>query len=413
MQIRPIKSEEDYETALKRIELLMGTDEEADIDELEVLSTLVDVYEQEFHPISPPDPIEAVRFRMEQGGLTARDLIPILGSRSKVSEVLSGKRTLTLQMARALHEHLGIPADTLLARPVALVPHGTSPVEWEKFPIPAMAKLGWIPRVRLWKHQAEALLKDSIAAAGGPAMLPEALYKKTDNPRQNVKTDAYALTAWCYKLIATARATPLTTEYEDSTITVDFARNLAKLSTSPRGPKLAAEYLAKQGIHLICLPHLPKTYLDGAALRLPDGRPVIGLTLRYDRVDNFWFCLFHELAHVKLHLGVSPDQAFFDDLDLGVGSGSKEADADEWAQEMLIPSEEWNASSVAVKPSAYAVMELAQQLGVNAAIVSGRVRRTRQNYRIFSSLVGPGQVRKHFFSHSAQTSGDRLCTDRT
>src|ERR1035437_10256303 len=135
MQIRPIKSEEDYETALKRIESLMGSEGEADITELEVLSTLVDVYEQEHHPISPPDPIEAVRFRMEQASLTARDLIPILGSRSKVSEVLSGKRTLTLQMARALHEHLGIPADTLLARPVALVPYGTSPVEWERFPI--------------------------------------------------------------------------------------------------------------------------------------------------------------------------------------------------------------------------------------------------------------------------------------
>src|SRR5260370_39806213 len=150
MQIRPIKSELDYEAALKRIESLMGSDEEAAINELEVLSTLVDVYEQEFYPISSPDPIEAVRFRMEQAGLTAHDLIPILGSRSKVSEVLSGKRTLTLQMARALHEHLGIPADSLLARPNAVVPDSNSPIAWEKFPIPAMAKLGWIPRVRLW-----------------------------------------------------------------------------------------------------------------------------------------------------------------------------------------------------------------------------------------------------------------------
>jgi HTH-type transcriptional regulator / antitoxin HigA len=340
MQIHPIKSEQNYEAALMRIESLKGSDEEAAINELEVLSTLVDVYEQEFYPISSPDPIEAVRFRMEQAGLTAHDLIPILGSRSKVSEVLSGKRTLTLQMARALHEHLGIPADSLLARPNAVVPDRNSPVEWEKFPIPAMAKLGWIPRVRLWKRQAEALLKDLITAAGGPAVLPEALYKKTDNPRQNVKADPYALKAWCYKLIATARVTPVTAEYEESAITADFARNLAKLSTNPRGPKLAAEFLAQRGVQLICLPHLPKTYLDGAALRLRDGRPIIGLTLRYDRADNFWFCLFHELAHVKLHLGVSPEQAFFDDLDLGPGSGSKEAEADEWAQEMLIPSEE-------------------------------------------------------------------------
>jgi HTH-type transcriptional regulator/antitoxin HigA len=116
MEIRPLKSEQDYEAAHNRIEALMGSDTEAEISELEVLSTLVDVYEREHHPISAPDPIEAVRFRMEQAGLTARDLIPILGSRSKASEVLSGRRTLTLQMARALHEHLGIPAKSLLAQ---------------------------------------------------------------------------------------------------------------------------------------------------------------------------------------------------------------------------------------------------------------------------------------------------------
>src|SRR5262249_43223603 len=151
-----------------------------------------------------------------------------------------------------------------------------------------------------------------------------------------------------------------------------------------------SEELAKRGIQIICLPHLPKTYLDGAALRLPDGRPVIGLTLRHDRVDNFWFCLFHELGHLKLHLNQAPEQAFFDDLDLGSGSGSKEAAADDWAQEMLISSDEWNVSAVAARPSAYAVAELAQQLGVNAAIVAGRVRRARKNYRIFSALIGSG-----------------------
>src|SRR5262245_10039824 len=113
MQIRPIKSEQDYEATLKRIESLMGSNKEADLNELEVLATLVDVYEQEFHPIEAPDPIEAIRFRMEQAGLTSHDLIPVLGSRSKVSEVLSGRRVLTMQMARALHEHLGIPADSL------------------------------------------------------------------------------------------------------------------------------------------------------------------------------------------------------------------------------------------------------------------------------------------------------------
>jgi HTH-type transcriptional regulator/antitoxin HigA len=397
MQIRPIKSEQDYESALKQIESLMGSDKQTDINDLEVLTTLVDDYEERVHPISPPDPIEAIRFRMEQAGLTPRDLIPILGSRSKVSEVLSGKRTLTLPMARALHEHLGIPAESLLARPDG----GSSEpiVDWERFPIPAMMKLGWLRQVRSWRARAESLMRDLISAAGGPAMLPETLHKKTDNPRQNAKTDIYGLKAWCYKLIAVARANPPEAEFDDSCLTPEFVKNLAHLSVSPRGPKLAVEYLAKAGIQVVCLPHLPRTYLDGAALRLPDRQPVIGLTLRHDRVDNFWFCLFHELAHVKLHLSVSPEYAFFDDLDLVATSGSKEAQADDWAQEMLIPLEEWTASVVSTKPSAYAVMELAQQLSINAAIVAGRVRRSRQNYRLFSPLVGSGQIRRNFFTN--------------
>lgn len=132
-------------------------------------------------------------------------------------------------------------------------------------------------------------------------------------------------------------------------------------------------------------------------MRLPDGRPVIGLTLRHDRADNFWFCLFHELAHIKLHLSVSPEQAFFDDFDLNASSGSKEAEADEWAQEVLIPSEVWSQSVVSKRPSAYAVTEFAQQLRINVAIVAGRVRRVRNNYRIFSALFGSGEIRHHFF----------------
>jgi HTH-type transcriptional regulator / antitoxin HigA len=83
-------------------------------DELDLWATLVDVYEQQHDAILPPDPIEAIRFRMEQEGLTPRDLVPLLGSRSRVSEVLSRRRPLSLSMIRALHEHMGIPADVLI-----------------------------------------------------------------------------------------------------------------------------------------------------------------------------------------------------------------------------------------------------------------------------------------------------------
>jgi HTH-type transcriptional regulator / antitoxin HigA len=168
------------------------------------------------------------------------------------------------------------------------------------------------------------------------------------------------------------------------------------------GPRLAKEFLANHGIHLIYLPHLPRTHLDGAALKLPDGTPVIGLTLRYDRLDNFWFCLCHELAHVALHMQQGMDEAFFDDLSLGdvegIETDEKEAEADQWAQEALIPAEVWAASSVKENATPTAVVELAHELGIHPAIVAGRVRKELHNYRLLTHYVGNGEVRQHFIT---------------
>jgi len=115
MNIKPIKNKKDYDGALKRIESLMDAKRNSpDFDELEVLSILVEKYEDEHFPIKSPDPIESIKFRMEQMGLSQSDLVPVIGSRSKVSEVLSGKRSLSVRMIRALHESLKIPAEVLI-----------------------------------------------------------------------------------------------------------------------------------------------------------------------------------------------------------------------------------------------------------------------------------------------------------
>jgi HTH-type transcriptional regulator / antitoxin HigA len=115
MKTKLIKTQREYRAALRRVEELMdarpGT---AAGDELELLAALVEIYEEEHYPIPPPNPIEAIRFRMEQENLKPQDLIPFLGSRSRVSEVLNGKRPLTLTMIRRLHAGLGIPAEVLL-----------------------------------------------------------------------------------------------------------------------------------------------------------------------------------------------------------------------------------------------------------------------------------------------------------
>ncbi|MEW6114850.1 MAG: transcriptional regulator [Thermodesulfobacteriota bacterium] len=117
MDIKPIRTEEDYNSTLARIEEIWdakpGTPES---DELDVLAVLVEAYEDEHHPIDPPDPIEAIRFRMDQMGLTRKDLEPLIGSRGRVAEVLNKKRGLSIGMIRNLTESLGIPAEVLIAR---------------------------------------------------------------------------------------------------------------------------------------------------------------------------------------------------------------------------------------------------------------------------------------------------------
>ncbi|MGB7416876.1 MAG: ImmA/IrrE family metallo-endopeptidase [Thermosynechococcaceae cyanobacterium] len=396
--IKPIRSEADYDAALAQIDSLMdaaaGTD---DADDLEVLATLVEIYEKQHFPVDMPDPIEAIKFRMDQENLTARDLVPLIGSRAKVSEVLSGKRTLTLKMIRALHEHLEIPADVLLQQSGAALPETPEQLDWSKFPLSKMAKLGWIPKTDNLKDRAEEVMCDLIKQAGGFIALPQVLYRKNDGVRQNAKMDPYALKAWCFQLLAIARQTPLPKPYKEGVITKKFARGLVQQSWSKDGPRLAKEYLGNAGIHLIYLPHLPRTYLDGAAIKLSDGTPVIGLTLRYDRLDNFWFCLCHELAHVALHMKDSTEEVFIDDLSLSdmhiEDADNKETDADHWAQEALIPSDAWNKSRILDDPTPSSVVEFAHDLGVNPAIIAGRIRKELNNYRLLTHYVGSNEVR--------------------
>ncbi len=116
MQVRPIRTEKDHEAAVQRIgELISAAPGTPEADELDMLATLVDAYEANHYPMDDPDPIAAIEFRMEQLGLTRKDLEPMIGSRARVSEVLNRKRRLTLEMIRKLKSGLGISADILIA----------------------------------------------------------------------------------------------------------------------------------------------------------------------------------------------------------------------------------------------------------------------------------------------------------
>ena len=114
-EVRPIRTKRDYEAVLKEVERLWGAKlGTRDGDRLDVLATLLDAYEAEHYPMDPPDPIEAIKFRMEQQGLTRRDLEEIIGTRTRIAEVLSRKRGLSIAMIRRLHQRLGISAEVLI-----------------------------------------------------------------------------------------------------------------------------------------------------------------------------------------------------------------------------------------------------------------------------------------------------------
>ena len=395
--IRPVRTEADYRTARARIDELMNARPETpEADELHVLATLVDRYEKDRTPVDMPDPIEAILFRMRQAGLSRRDLEPLLGGRGKVSEVLSGKRPLTLAMIRALTTGLGMSAEVLLQQDTPIDEQPVGDPDWNRFPVAEMAACHWFGRVTASPAaQAEKLMRGLREQAGGAQAATYGLYRKNDHLRRGAKVDPYALTAWCWRSMAVARkekAGP----FDPSVVNLKFLGEIARLSRHSDGPLRAKKFLAGHGIRLVVVPHLSRTHLDGAALRLTDGSPVISLTLRYDRLDNFWYCLLHECAHVGRHFSESDIQPFIDDFSATLASGrSREEDeADEWANEALIPQAAWRASAASTNPSPTNVMALANDLGVTAAIVAGRVRYANQNYRLLTHFVGSGEVRR-------------------
>ena len=396
LKFRSIRTEEEYEAALARIDGIFDAEKgTAAGEELDELADLVESYEDKHYPIGLPDPISAIEFRMDQANLSQRDLIPYIGSSAKVSEVLIGKRDLTMSMARALHEHLGIPADVLLQRPGAEIDFTSDEIDPRRFPLKEMAKRGWIPKHRNLSENGEKLLRILIDQAGGTRAVSLPLYRKNGQRRINAKTNPYALRAWCWRVLALANQSPPRAGYRPGTVTEQFMRGVAQLSVYEDGPRRAQGHLAKHGIALVVERHLPRTHLDGAALCLQDGRPVIGLTLRYDRIDNFWFSLMHELAHVSLHLDCDENELFIDDLSLS-GGDPLEEEADTLAQDALILPQLWESNSVREGATILAVYGLAREAGVHPAVIAGRVRHERGNYRLLSQLVGSGEVRKQF-----------------
>lgn len=396
--VRVIKTQHEYESAMTRLSALMdmdietGSDEEA---ELELLVLVIEAYERTKVAPVIPDPIDAILFRMDQQGLKPRDLVPMIGSISKVSEVLSRKRDLSLAMIRAIHKGLGIPAEVLISSGVDIT--AEPKYDYIKFPLQEMLERGCFPKfvesAKKLKDYAEELVTDFMRGITGHNS--HALLRAPMHQSGARDMDDYALIAWRACVLKKAQDATLRTKYVPGAITDDWLTDLAKLSRFETGPLLAQEYLADKGIALVIEPHFKKTYLDGAAMLLGEI-PVVALTLRHDRIDNFWFALIHELVHVGKHL--TPEYAFIlDNLDDKTRSSLEEQQADEGARNALIPPEIWMKSDVSITYDQDDAIRLADDLRIHPAIVAGRVRYETNNWRLLSRLIKEGGSVRELF----------------
>jgi len=381
-----IKTETDYEEALARLEELMlaNPDEGAtEADELELLAHLIEIYESKVVNIPAPSPIEAIKFRMDQQGMKQKDLVPFMGSKARVSEVLSGKRELTMAMARTLSRELGISARTLLG-----VDHMPEEIEAEKYPLKEMREKGYFGEVTLreLREKAEECLHKFFQ---GTQNIQLAAFNRTGF-KVNAKVDEYALHAWRCFVLQQSEKLELP-KYNEDDLSDDFIKSLAMLTQFDSGRDLIIQALRDKGIAVIVdVRHLPKTYLDGAAMLNRDGNPVIGLTYRHNRLDNFWYTLFHELGHVVKHLSPEHD-AFFDDSESG-DTSKKEREADQFALETLIPKKVWQGEVRHLK-TAGEIRATAKKLSICPSIIAGRLRKENNNYRIHRTLIGSGVLR--------------------
>lgn len=394
MGLRVIRDDLQYEALLQEAKDLALSDPMSGSEEAErlaVISLLLEKYEEGRFKFELPDPIEAIIYRLAELGLKQKDFADIIGSRSHASEVLTRKKALSLNMIRAIHEQLKIPAEILISHPKQDAADETE-VEWKKFPIKEMQKRGWFDEGLTEGKTGEQLIR-SFFARTSTQSAPVLLRKTLSGVAK--EENHYAIYAWVARVLIRSREMKRPDiRYVPGSISDEFLRQLAKLSRSEDGPLLAREFLAMKGVVLVIEPHLPRTKLDGAAILDQDGTPVIGLTLRYSRVDYFWFTLMHELVHVQRHLRLQ-SSAFVDEDETNL-EDERENEANIFAAEAFIPRRVWKSSEAYRTKRKEAVVKLADELMIHPSIVAGRIQREANNYKILKEFSVTQNIKEIF-----------------
>jgi HTH-type transcriptional regulator/antitoxin HigA len=300
-------------------------------------------------------------------------------------------------MVRRLHEGLGIPAESLIAEGAKSVTRDTSfaEVDWKAFPLAEIARRRWFgdlaQTARQLRENAEELLGGVLLASESacPGLVALRQSALACDPDAQPALRAWLARAWQLAYSPGKQVSPA------SEVNAALISEVARLSVLDDGPLIAQQMLAKMGVALVVEPQLPATRLDGAAMRCADGRAIVALTLRYDRLDHFWFTLCHELAHLALHLREGGDVAVLDDLE-AEERDKVEHEADGLAAEAMIPTAMWQAFAARQHPTDAEIQAFARSVIVHPAVVAGRIRRETNDYTKYISLLGNRKVRSLF-----------------
>ena len=331
-------------------------------------------------------------------GLSQRNLAEMLGlkeqqiQRYEAEEYATANLRRLAEVAQALKLNISEVAE-FKQSPPARKESSSDKIDWTRFPIAEMYKRNWFAGYAGSRAGAmaegELLMGALMASAGKRPQL--ALHRK--RVRSGSEIDSYALLAWQCRVLALANQAQIKAGYNPDQLDEGWLKKLVQLSRFPDGPIRACKFVEDAGIPVIIEPHLTSTHLDGAAL-LGDKGPVVGLTLRFDRLDNFWFVLLHELAHVIKHLKKGRLEEIFDDLE--AEADEMESEADDLAGRILIPDDYWETALARYLRTENSVKACAEDLKISEAIIAGRIRKEADNYVIFNEQVGLGQVRKLF-----------------
>lgn len=337
-----------------------------------------------------------IRARIAKG-LTQKELAESMGlkeqqiQRYEAEEYASANLNRLTEVANALGMNI---------REIAELRSSDEPIEfennefkWDQFPIKEMHRRNWFEDFKGSTSEVVENAEEFLRGFTVDALKEPVKAAARQRVRLGGNVNRYALIAWQCRVINIAKKIELQVKFKKTLLSDDWFKDLIKLSCDKNWAQKTKHFLEEVGIRLIILSHLSHTHLDGAAFLINLG-PIVGMTLRHDRLDNFWFVLIHELVHIKEHLSKGILESIFDDLE--VDADDIESEADELASEILVPSEKWETALPRYIRSKETIEQFSKELGVASAIVAGKIRREADNYYILKDMVGHGEVRRNF-----------------